>query len=65
MNSYWCGANVAYNFCDGKVDSYCGKDKGTSGAGTNKNKNMMLGAEDWLSGSGPSSMMIAPYDPVE
>ena len=63
MNSYWCGAKVAYNFCDEGVNSDCTGDNGTSGAGSNRNKDVWLGAGDWLAGqNGPSSMKIGPYD---
>ena len=59
--SYWCGAEVAYSFCNDGVGSDCTFDKGMSGAGTNRNKSVFH-KPDWLFGGGYSSMKFGPYD---
>ena len=65
MDSYYCGARVAYRFCCQGVGSYCGKNEGASGAGFNMNRSMYLGHDNWLVTNGISSMTIGPYDPAE
>ena len=39
MSSWWCGKDIAYDFCDGRPGTNCQAAHGTSGAGSIKNSN--------------------------
>ena len=60
MRSYWCGANLMYDFVWNEPHSWHEQDSADSGAGSTKNYDMWLSPSVW--GDGISSVQLQPYD---
>ena len=55
VDSWYCGKNIAYDFCDDNVSEDCSHGNGESGAGTSRNPE--TGHGDDLTG-----LILGPYD---
>lgn len=58
MDSWYCGKDVSYNFCDDPIEDPCHWEKGNYGAGTGHDSAMGNGDE-------MNVLMMRPYNAAE